>query len=319
MGTNSVIDSESSGDLQPCSPDDDDCNVYSGSGIVESLLGGIGSGTKATSTDDIVFVHRTDASGAAAEADSEKTTQPVSSPSSSSTPSSSVAPEKLSSTPTSTTTTSATTTSTTTTDSIVITVDMTETDLRKTAPPGPTPLIIVDKPAIAETKPSTASAAHPAKGDTGSGGGGVGGKGPYGGSVYEDEQYIAGGGGAGGAGDQRIDQLTMNIGLIVGIAAGIAVLLLILAFALFKYRSRNDRPGKVDDTKGYVYETCNTLPPTPVSLGPCKVAQQHQHQPSSSMAVGAGQLLPLPAVQSITVVPQAPPVQKRKDVKEWYV
>lgn len=94
-----------------------------------------------------------------------------------------------------------------------------------------------------------------------------------------------------------IEKLTMNIGLIIGIAIGIALLLLVLAFALYKYKSRNELPCNGSDTKGYVYETCNTLPPTPISTGPVKT-------------------LASPAPQITMATAEKP---KRRDVKEWYV
>lgn len=95
-----------------------------------------------------------------------------------------------------------------------------------------------------------------------------------------------------------LEKLTMNIGLIVGIAIGIALLLLVVAFALYKYRSRSELACSGNDTKGYVYETCNTLPPTPVSMGPVK-AVSNPAQPQISM--------------------MATDKPRRRDVKEWYV
>lgn len=95
-----------------------------------------------------------------------------------------------------------------------------------------------------------------------------------------------------------IEKLTMNIGLIIGIAIGFALLLLVLAFALYKYKSRNELPCNGNDTKGYVYETCNTLPPTPISTGPVV------------------KTLASPAPQVTMTTAEKP---KRRDVKEWYV
>lgn len=95
-----------------------------------------------------------------------------------------------------------------------------------------------------------------------------------------------------------LEKLTMNIGLIIGIAIGIALLLLIIAFALYKYRSRSELACSGNDTKGYVYETCNTLPPTPVSMGPVKA-------------------VPSPAPPQISMTATDKP--RRRDVKEWYV
>lgn len=61
--------------------------------------------------------------------------------------------------------------------------------------------------------------------------------------------------------------LGMNIGLIVGIAVGVVVLLLIIAFAFYKYKSRDEGSYKIDESKNYSYETCSTKPPPQVNGG----------------------------------------------------
>lgn len=96
-----------------------------------------------------------------------------------------------------------------------------------------------------------------------------------------------------------LEKLTMNIGLIVGIALGITMLLLVLAFAIYKYRGRSELSCNGADTKGYVYETCNILPPTPLSTDHVKTVPNYtMHQISVASAVDK---------------------PKRRDVKEWYV
>ncbi len=80
----------------------------------------------------------------------------------------------------------------------------------------------------------------------------------------------------------------VNIGLIVGISVGVVVLLLILAFMLYKCRGRDEGSYKIDESKNYSYETCNTKPPPSVNGGLSKA--------------GSGYSKP-----------------RKKDVKEWYV
>lgn len=96
-----------------------------------------------------------------------------------------------------------------------------------------------------------------------------------------------------------LGKLTMNIGLIVGIAIGIAMLLLVLAFALYKYRGRTELSCNGTDTKGYVYETCNILPPTPLSTDRIKTVLNYA----------------TPQISTASTVDRP----KRRDVKEWYV
>ena len=84
------------------------------------------------------------------------------------------------------------------------------------------------------------------------------------------------------------NSLPMNIGLIVGIAAAVVILFLVLAYAGYKYRSRDEGSYKIDESKNYSYETCNTKPPPHVNGGLSKSKGQ-------------------------TSKP------RKKDVKEWYV
>ncbi|KAK2170673.1 hypothetical protein LSH36_1g11008 [Paralvinella palmiformis] len=83
------------------------------------------------------------------------------------------------------------------------------------------------------------------------------------------------GSGPGGGGDvSGLDPLKrggtalgMNIGLIVGIAVGVVLLLLVIAFAFYKYKSRDEGSYKIDESKNYSYETCNTKPPAAQANG----------------------------------------------------
>ena len=120
--------------------------------------------------------------------------------------------------------------------------------------------------------------------------------------------------------------VSMNIILIVGIAAAFVVLLLILIFAVCAYSrqrpagvSGRPRPkttsGKVDN-KGYTYEACNTSPPMPIATAPV-VLNACNYQPIP----GAGGPY---STMSMTFQPMSPDAVDakppgKKDVKEWYV
>jgi len=120
--------------------------------------------------------------------------------------------------------------------------------------------------------------------------------------------------------------ISMNIILIVGIAAAFVVLLLILIFAVCAYTrqrpagvSGRPRPkatsGKVDN-KGYAYEACNTSPPMPIATAPV-VLNACNYQP----VPGAGGPY---STMSMTFQPMSPDLvdakpPSKKDVKEWYV
>jgi hypothetical protein len=174
----------------------------------------------------------------------------------------------------------------TTTDTMVVTVDMTETPPKKnpgfggvsTRRPPPVEDVVTVNHGEAEDGGEG--------GASGSGGGAGGGAGSTG----------------GGASEPNLDQsqsdspsLGLNIGLIVGIAAGVVLLLLILAYAFYKYKSHDDGGYKMDETKNYRYDSCNTKPPPPL--------------PPSGHVNGTMQ-------KSATTTPTKP---KKKDVKEWYV
>ena len=83
--------------------------------------------------------------------------------------------------------------------------------------------------------------------------------------------------------------LGLNIGLIIGIAAGIVLLLLILAYALYKYKSRDEGSYKIDESKNYQYPDAAAKPCSQVNGGVSKSGMQ------------------------------ASKPKSKKDVKEWYV
>jgi len=112
---------------------------------------------------------------------------------------------------------------------------------------------------------------------------------------------------------EHMTRLTLNIGLIVGVAGGLALLLLVLAFAVYKYRGagvRGVRRKTGSPTppciKGYVYESCNTLQP---SSPPLVTAHYMTLPPSNSVNYATADPLPTACLTT----------GRRKDVKEWYV
>ena len=88
----------------------------------------------------------------------------------------------------------------------------------------------------------------------------------------------------------------LNIGLIVGIAAGVVLLLLILAYALYKYKSRDEGSYKIDESKNYSYEAYTAQ------------AAKQPLTPSNTHANGG--------VSKSSSHGSKP---RKKDVKEWYV
>ena len=92
--------------------------------------------------------------------------------------------------------------------------------------------------------------------------------------------------------------LSSNIILIVGITAGVLVILLLLAFAIYKYKSRDEGSYKVDESKNYMHpyqegaavSACNK-PSTQVNGGSCARSQSGMQTAS----------------------------KPKKNVKEWYV
>ena len=91
--------------------------------------------------------------------------------------------------------------------------------------------------------------------------------------------------------------LSSNIILIVGITAGVLVILLVLAFAIYKYKSRDEGSYKIDESKNYPYQegaavaACNK-PSSQVNGGSCTRSSQSGMQTAS---------------------------KPKKNVKEWYV
>lgn len=154
-----------------------------------------------------------------------------------------------------------------TTDSLIITVNITETPPKKGLSPFSTPQ---------SSKTPNASA------PSGGGGKGDGDKKDRNGSYGEDPYE-----------KRSKNPMGLNIGLIVGIAAGVVLLLLILAYALYKYKSRDEGSYKIDESKNYSYEAYTAQaakqPATPHANGGMSKSSAHSSKP------------------------------RKKDVKEWYV
>ena len=91
------------------------------------------------------------------------------------------------------------------------------------------------------------------------------------------------------------DSLKINIGLIGGIAGGVILLFLVLVFALYKYKSRDEGTYKVDEGKNYGYEACGS-------------ATGGSNGDTNGTTTKCG---------GSTTPPSGK--RKKKDVKEWYV
>lgn len=57
----------------------------------------------------------------------------------------------------------------------------------------------------------------------------------------------------------------LNIALFIGVVLGLILLICILVYALYKYRSRDEGTYKIDETKNYRYESVNTKMPSQVN------------------------------------------------------
>jgi len=57
-----------------------------------------------------------------------------------------------------------------------------------------------------------------------------------------------------------VSSLTTGIAMIIGIVASIIIVLLLLALAVYKYRSRDEGTYRVDESKNYGYDACNSKP-----------------------------------------------------------
>ena len=85
----------------------------------------------------------------------------------------------------------------------------------------------------------------------------------------------------------------LNIALIIGVLFGLILLICIIAYAIYKYRKRDEGTYKIDDTKNYRYETVSTKMPSHAN-GSNGVAAKSAMNSSKSVA-------------------------KKGTVKEWYV
>jgi hypothetical protein len=146
--------------------------------------------------------------------------------------------------------------------------------------------------------------------------------------------------GVGGAVESRrndLEQLKLNVGLIIGVAIGLSILLLIVAFVLYRYRGRpgeltsvhqalmksDAQGGGLDAKKPYVYDTCNTMPPTPeMSVAPSRPLVGGTNTCSRSINV-ASATLPTQNHHQRNYQQQQSQQQQpngaKSEVKEWYV
>ena len=157
----------------------------------------------------------------------------------------------------------------TTTDTIVVTVNMTETPPKKNGfgatrrrnvdESNADPTVVVPEEGVGEGDEAVGEAVEPTLGNS----------------------------------QSPRTSLGLNIGLIIGIAAGVVLLLLGLAYALYKYKSRDEENYKADETKNYRYDSCNTKPPPPAAPGGVIIGSMQKSGTSTK--------------------------PKKKDVKEWYV
>lgn len=148
-----------------------------------------------------------------------------------------------------------------TTDNMVITVNMTETPPKKS-----THNVIATKRPYVETDSPNGQSIYNA--------------GPVTGPTPKEDPVNQG---------PNRGPLELNIALIIGIAAGILLLLLILAYALYKYKSRDEGSYKIDESKNYQYPDTASKPSSQVNGGVSKSGMQ------------------------------ASKPKSKKDVKEWYV
>jgi len=115
-------------------------------------------------------------------------------------------------------------------------------------------------------------------------------------------------GGADSEEDDYVDPVPMNIGLIVGVAVAIAVLLCMLAYVVYKCVVAGQRP------------TVAALAPEKTALavggdlGPPRQQHHHHHGHAPPHFAVNGRPPPLLTNDSL-----APPGGDKKDVKEWYV
>ncbi len=160
--------------------------------------------------------------------------------------------------------------SSTTTDSMVITVNMTETPPKKT----------VDS-ITTSRRPHTVEPS----GEGNSGGGSHGNS--------ESDNKITSMGTSPKRSKGKGFDLSSNIILIVGITGAVLLILLILAFAIYKYKSRDEGSYKIDESKNYPYQEGT-------AIAACK--------PSSQVNGGSCNRSGMQTAS-----------KPKKNVKEWYV
>ena len=80
------------------------------------------------------------------------------------------------------------------------------------------------------------------------------------GSATTQAAAASGAASAGNEAGQGVSSLTTGIAMIIGIVVSIIVVLLLLALAVHKYRSRDEGTYRVDESKNYGYDACNSKP-----------------------------------------------------------
>ncbi|GAB1597700.1 neurexin-2-like isoform X5 [Argonauta hians] len=107
----------------------------------------------------------------------------------------------------------------------------------------------------------------------------------------------------------------LNIGLIVGIAAGVLVALIVLIIALYKFRSRDEGSYKIDESQNFAYLDSKQQQSNGALL-------PHNTTPGGSIGGGIGGMGGMGGSMGGSIVSGGgggSKSGKKKDVKEWYV
>ncbi|XP_029634772.1 neurexin-3 isoform X2 [Octopus sinensis] len=107
----------------------------------------------------------------------------------------------------------------------------------------------------------------------------------------------------------------LNIGLIVGIAAGVLVALIVLIIALYKFRSRDEGSYKIDETQNFAYLDSKQQQSNGALL-------PHNTTPGGGLGGGIGGMGGMGGGMGGSIVSGGGgggKSGKKKDVKEWYV
>jgi len=104
---------------------------------------------------------------------------------------------------------------------------------------------------------------------------------------------------------QQVDASVSDTGMIIGIVAAVSVALLVLIYAVYKYRNRDEGSYKIDESKNYGYVTANSGVPGSGSK-----------DSASCSATASGGKINGNVKYSKDGSGKLP---KKKDIKEWYV